>query len=375
MTFANLLLIIWDDHYAAIVIGRLLTSLAHGLVFIVLVIHAGENASKNMRGTILSTINCILYIAIYVSLQVAPTVQETADFSAQRILGIIALLFITASLMCTIIVTVETAPYLLRKNKPNDALENMKHLRDVVYETPQITREMEELTLMTIQDKQDNRNPFSNGNVKPLMLMIMIRLMAALANNFLLCKVLIDFCQLILYNNRYAPVMFIAPRLAMSALQILYADIFGRKLQIIVSSILAGLTLIGLGIALNFNPNYYIPSIFCMWFQLFCSMGIDQMSDVYLSEAFSTAKKAWSLTFVMGVEHTFQIFMTGMAFTATTSAGIYALLFISGIFVVAIGMVLVFTLPETRGTTLKQARDLFRNEKIFQPLCAGSPKT
>lgn len=381
MTVGNLLYIIWDGHHAAIVIGRLLTSLAHGMVFIALITQAGENASKDMRGTIVSTINCMLYTAIFISVHVTANVQLNADFSAERILGIIALIFILASIICTIFVTVETVPYFLRTNQSVVALESMKHLRGVAIETPQITREMEDFTLMIIQDKQDNQNPFSNGNEKPLVLMIMIRLLAALTNNFLLNFVLIGFCQLILNFNdhRYAPLLIVAPRLAMSVVQIFYADILDRKIQIIVSAALAGLTLIGLGIVLNtinitIVVNYYIPSIFCIWFQLFCSMGIEQMSDVCLSEAFSTAKKPWSLSFVLGIEHLFQLFMAGMAFTTMTSAGIYALLYISGIFIIVIGFILVFTLPETRGTTLKQARDLFRNEKIFQPFnIMGSP--
>lgn len=375
MAVGNSVYIIWDDQYVVIVFGRLLTSLAHGMVFIALITQAGENASRNMSGTVVSTMNCMLYTAIFISVHVTANVQINPEFSAERILGIIALVFVLASIICTIFVTVETVPYLLRKNEPDIALENMKHLRDVTIETPQITDEMEELTSMIGQDKQNNRNPFSNGNGKPLVLMIMIRLLAALTNNFLLNYVLIGFCQLI--NHQYASLLIVAPRLAMSILQIFYADAIGRKIQIIVSAALAGLTLIGLGVALNTINitslvNYTIPSIFCMSFQLFCSMGIDQMSDVCLSEAFSTAKKPWSLSFVLGIEHLFQIFMTGMAFTSMSSAGIYALLYISGLFVVVIGIILVFTLPETRGTTLKQARDLFRNEKIFQPFNIGS---
>lgn len=369
MIIGNLLHIIWDRDYTAIVFGRLLTSLAHGIVFIALITHAGENASKNMRGTILSTITCMLNIAIFISVHVTSNVRLDADFSAERIIAIIALIFILASIICTVTVTVETIPYLLRKNQPNVAMQNMKHLH-VGIVSPQIKREMEELKTMIMQDKQDDRIPFSNRNLKPLLQMITIRLMAALTNNFLLNYVLIRFCELILYNYRYAPLLIVAPRLAMSVLQTLYADVFPRKIQIIVAASLAGLTLFGLGIFLNIvnvtsSVNYYIPSIFCIFFQLFSSMGIDQMSDVYLSEAFSTAKKPWSLSFVMVIEHTFQIFMSGMAFTTIAPAGLYALLFISGTFVIVIAIILMFTLPETKGMTLKQARDVLREEKIL----------
>lgn len=287
MSVGNVLYIIWDEQYAAIVFGRLITSLAHGMVFIALITQAGENASNNMRGTILSTINCMMYTALFISAHITGFVQLDAqehavNFSAERIIGIIALIFIFASLILTLTVTVETVPYLLLKNKPNVATETMKYLRDVTTETPQISRAMEELTLMIAQDEQHNSNPFHNKNVKPLVLIVMIRLMVALTNNFCLNFVLISFCEAIINNNRSVPLLLIAPRLAMSIAQIFYADFFGRKLHIIVSSSLAGLCMIGIGIVINtvHTDNYYIPAILTIWFQLFCSIGIDQMADV-----------------------------------------------------------------------------------------------
>lgn len=378
MIVGNVLHIIWDRNYAAIVIGRLLIGLAHGIVFVALITQAGENSSRNMRGTIFSTINCMMYVAIFISVLVTSAVDVNADFSAERILAIIALIFILASIICTIMLTVETPPFLLRTNQSVIAMENLKHLRGVAIETPPITRELDELTLMINQDKQDSENPFTNGNIKSLLIMLVIRLMAALTNNFLLNYVLIRFCELILSNYQYAPLLVVAPRLAMSTLQIFCADVVGRKIQIFVSATLSGLILIGLGIALNtvnitHFVNYYIPSIFCIHFQLFCGMGIQQMSDVYLSEAFSTAKKPWSLSFVLGLEQLFQLFMTGMAFTTITSAGVYALLFISGTLIIVAGTLLTFTLPETKGKTFKEARDLFRSEKIFHFVSIGSP--
>ncbi len=205
MVIGNLLYIIWDKQYAAIVIGRLLTSLAHGTVFIVLIIQAGENASKHMRAT---------------------------------------------------------------------------------------------------------------------------RLMAALTNNLLINIVMIGSCEMILYHYQYAPLMIIAPRLAMSIIQVLYADALGRKIQFIFSAMLAGLALFGLGVVLNVltindSTNHYVPCLFFMWFQVLCGVGVQQMSDVYLAEAFSTAKKPWSMSFVLGIEHTFHIFMIGMAFTTIAPAGLH----------------------------------------------------
>lgn len=370
MAIGNLLFIIWDDQYAALVVGRLIISLGHGMVFIALIPQASENASKNMRGTILSTINCMRFIAIFISgtTNIQLNADEQTVISSERLIGIIALVFILASIICTLTTNVESVPYLLMKNEPNVAMTYLKYLRDVKSETSQITSEMEELSLMTNQDKQEDTNICGNGNGRSLALIIMLRLLVALTNNFLLNTILIRACEHIYNIDRYglATIVIVAPRLIMSVVQIFYADVFGRKFQIILSSTLAGLALIVLGIVINtvsITSDYNIPLLFILAFQLFCGIGIDQMADCYLSEAFSMAKKPWSLSFVMLIEHASHIFLIGMYFTTVTTRGqISALIFISGILIVAFGIILQFTLPETRGTTLKEARDLFRKK-------------
>lgn len=66
--------------------------------------------------------------------------------------------------------------------------------------------------------------------------------------------------------------------------------------------------------------------------------------------------------------------MIGMGFTITTTLGQFsALIFITGIFIVIFGIILLLTLPETKGTSLKQARDLYRNEKLFNIINIASP--
>lgn len=371
MIIGNVLYIIWDREYAVIVLGRLLISLAHGMVFIVVLRQAGENASRNMRGLIVSLINCMTFAGFFIALHVTATVfvADNNNVTPERIIGSIAAAVIFGSIICTFTVNIETVPHLLTKNQRIIAMENMKRLRDVAFETPQMTSEMNEMEAMVARDQQDNSNVFVHGNAKPLMLLILTRLMASLTNNFVLNSMMVESCELVLSNFEYASLMIIAPRMATSIVQIFYADYVGRKIQLIVSGGLAGLILTGLGIVVNVATvtvitNYYIPCVFFMHFQLVCGLGIQQMADVYLAESFPNSK-IWSLPFVMTIEHAFQVFMIGMAFTTITRGGFYALVYASGGLLIVFGLVLVFTLPETKGTTLKEARDLLRNEKFF----------
>ncbi|KAJ6649717.1 H(+)/hexose cotransporter 1 [Pseudolycoriella hygida] len=377
MLIGNLLLIIWDGETAAIIVGRIILGAAHGAVFVTLITHAGENAAHNMRGTVVSTLNASLYAGIFVSVVLSGTVrfiwQNPVTLSAERIIGILGALISALSIICSLIATVETIPFLLYRNDRVNAMTNLKFLRDAPFETSELKQELDEFDVMIAQDKQNSGNIFTNGNGKPLLLMTMMRLMVALTNNVLINVIAITFSTQLLsvFNIRLVPLIVVAPRLGMALIQIFYADVFKRKLQIFLSAASAATVIILFGILLNtltaftFRDLYVHGILFAvLWliFQFSCGIGMDQMQDVYLSEAFSTAKKPWSIAFVTAFEHLFHIFMIGMyRVDITTSVQLNALIFCTGIVVLLIAVILVFTLPETRRVSLRSARDLFAN--------------
>lgn len=387
MFFGNLLFIIWDEHSEAITAGRLLIGGAHGIAYVALIMHAGENAAKNMRGTILSTVNFSLYTGIFMSVVITGTVtfnyysMGPENLSGERIIGIVGVLL--AAIACAKTMSVETIPFLLRRNNRFVAMKNLKNLRDSPDETLELTQEMEEFELMVVQDRQNNGNIFTNGNGKPLMQMIMLRLMVALTNNYFINFVAISSASQLLTLNDFAqqllvPLIVVAPRLAMSIMQIFYADVFKRKIQMIVSATLAAVLVIVVGILMNtLNLTFYnymtINIVFgVLWlvFQFACGIGMDQMQDVYLSEAFSTAKKPWSIAFVVSIEHLFHIFMIGMYYFFVNSGNIFyiahwnAFIFVTGSVIFLFGLILFFALPETRRMSLKQAKDAFLHRSI-----------
>ncbi len=378
MIIGNILIIIWDEYGEAIGTGRILMGIAHGIAFVTVITNAGENAAKNMRGTVLSIINCMIYTGIFVSVVITGAVRYTwwgypESISGDRIVAIVGVISVVAAIGCTVMLTVESVPFLLKMNSHDQAKMNLKHLRGLSHETLALTQEMEEFHLMSVQDKQDNWNIFAAGNAKPLMLMILMRLTVALTNNFLFNAVALSFtAQMFHINNiRLVPVALVAPRLTMAFVQIFYADVFKRKLQFGLSFLFASPTLIILGIVANTVVAYTFHQLLVvnvalgvMWifFQFTCSMGMDQMQDVYLSEAFSTAKKHWSIAFVAGTEHLFHIFMIGMFFVGVSvTAHINAIIFVTAVAVILFGIVLVFVLPETHNMSLKQAKDAFKN--------------
>ncbi|KAG4072885.1 hypothetical protein HA402_002628 [Bradysia odoriphaga] len=387
MIVGNVLIITLEEYAEAVSAGRIVMGLAHGIAYVTLITHAGENAARDMRATILSIVNCMLYTGIFVSVVIAGTYRfdswgYSGPMSTDRIVGLVGVGLGLASICLTMLLTVESVPFLLHENNLRNAMPTLKRLRGTTHETLAVSYEMEELTLMVAQDKRDNWNIFIDGNGRPLVLLILMRLMVALTNNFLINIVASGFVTQMIsgLEHYYVPLIYVAPRLGMSILQIFYADVLKRKVQLIVSSTLASITLIVIGIVFNtVEVSSYdqlrasLIALGSLWliFQLSCSIGMDQMQDVYLSEAFSTAKKRWSLPFVVGIEHMFHIFMIGLYFIIF-DAFAYAnfddvatpVIFVSGSVVLVLGILLIFLLPETQNSSPKQARDMFLDNSV-----------
>lgn len=340
-----------------------------------------------MRGSVLSLVNCMIYTGIFASAVISGTVPLVwrwpgwhipGPLSVEQIHAIVGILLAIGSIGCTLMMTVESVPFLLYKNNQGNAMVNLKHLRDVPHETLALTQEMEEFNSMIDQDKQEDCNIFTNGNAKPLVLMILLRLMVALTSNLLINVVFLILTSGILYVDDYRLIslIIVAPRFAMSVIQVLYADRIHRKIQMIISSVLAAGTLIVIGIVLNTvrigsSHHEWVVTValylLASFFQLACGIGMDQMQHVYLSEAFSTAKKRWSISFVAGIEHSFQIFMIGMHFVdgdaMSPVARLNTIIFVSGVAILLFAVVLVLALPETINMSLKQAKDSFRTTR------------
>ncbi|KAG4072894.1 hypothetical protein HA402_002637 [Bradysia odoriphaga] len=386
MIVGNVLIITLEEYAEGVSAGRIVMGLAHGMAYVTLITHAGENAARDMRATILSIVNCMLYTGIFVSVVIAGTYrfdfwEYSGPMSADRIVGLVGVGLGLASICLTMLLTIESVAFLLHQNIVQNAMPNLKRLRGTTHETSAVSHEMEELTLMVAQDKRDNWNIFMDGNGRPLVLLILMRLMVAVTNNFLINVFAFAFViQMVAgLEHYYVPLVYIAPRLGMSILQIFYADILKRKVQLIVSSVLASITLIVIGIVLNtvdpFSNDQRATQIAfgSLWliFQFSCSIGMDQMQDVYLSEAFSTAKKRWSLPFVVGIEHMFHILMIGLYFIIFDGCCpinfedvATPVIFASAGVVLFLGVLLIFLMPETQNSSPKQARDMFLENSV-----------
>lgn len=348
----------------------------HGIVYLTTLIHVSENAAKEVRGMVVSIINVMIFLGIATSATILVIVSyEPGDhFNSDRIIGIIGLILSVLSVVCTIFLNRESVAYLLVRNKDDEALDCMKDLRCETSETWRLDDDIQELHAMVLEDERHGRNIFTEGNSKPLALMIVLFFLGMLTNNYLLNIILFNFLGLAIGwpNFLYAPLILASARTITSIFMIFFSDVIGRKIHLTITGVTLFIIVFVAIIVFFTSPHIWIFGAFAILYQVLVAIGVDPIQHIYLSEAFATAKKPISIACVMAVENALQIFFIGMYFIRAISSADTYMLVASCIFLVCVMTVmLLLVLPETKGSSLKEARDEFRDEDYKKHLFSG----
>lgn len=360
------MIIVWfDNYFEAILAGRLLAGVGHGLIYIATIIHASENVIKEMRGRLLSLINFVMISTIFLStLLCAVNSSKNNDF----IIGILGLVFSVVALMLTPLMPYESVVFLLRRGDERKALENLSKLRSETSETTSIQSELQDLKNMLEQDKSISANIFIDQNVRPLFLVTIMRIMAILANNIIINTVMIAGTHVLLYHVDVPENALILAtiRFAVSFVPLIWSDTFLHKTMLNYSTVVSSSFTLLVGIMMVAISGYEIIFYFALFFfvQAFSSFGIDPMQHIVTSEAFSTAKKPWSITFTTTIENILHIVVIVVFSTVNiTEPLISGVVIGAGITMVLFAFVLNSMLPETSGRTLMGCSDAFSKRR------------
>lgn len=325
-----------------------------------------------------SLINVMIFVSVTISTTILHTVLyshgDILNMNSDRIIGIIGLIFAASSIMCTIFFYKESVQYFLVRNKDDEALDCMKDLRSETNKTWRISDDIQELHTMIQEDRNDSKNVFTNRNAKPLIILVVMFLIGVLTNNYLVNIILFNFLGIALGWSRYmlSPIILASVRGGMSIISIFFADIVGRKIHITITGIALFVTMFISAIIFFTSPHVWLVGSFAIIFQVLAAIGVDPIQHILLSEAFATSKKPFSISFVTAVENLFQILFIGMYFIdAISSADIYILVACCIFSISVLVITLLLLLPETKGLSLKEARDEFRDDGYGKHFFSG----
>lgn len=362
-----MIFLVVSAEYKAIIAARCIAGLAHGIIYNAVITHASENAVKEIRGMLLSSINCVMFCGVFVSSALIASVANDHSRDMTGVFGIIGLVVTVAGVASTIFLNYETVPFLLRRGNESGAIINLLKLRNESVMTPKLTHDLEEMKLMVGQDVRESSNILADGNVSVTGKMIILRVVAVMTNNFVINYILMSMVMLLLNGDNYkiAPAVLAGSRFIGSVIPVFSTDFFRRKSHLAVSSVTSGLLLLLLAIIISTisSPpsSYWIFGTLAIVFQLFVSIGIDPLQHLLLSEAFSTTKKGWSIALVTSVDYCLQILFIFLLFLAPINElRLNVIQFASAGVILALALFLHLALPETFKKSIKETRDLFR---------------
>lgn len=364
---SSVIQIIWDDQMPAIIVIRLVAGAAHGLVYFTVLVHAGEIAVFKNRGRLLSYVNiCLLLGAVGFAL-INSTLFTNSFISSDRVMGIVTLVLAIGALIKIPCNTYESVPFLLKKNQERKALQNFMLLQNERFETMDIDRDFQSMKKMVSEDACESRNPFTEGNWRPKLLMIIVRANSFLSNNWMLNIIEIVLAAAVLaphVSMQFIPLILVSVRLGSSLLSAPLADCMPRRTMLIISGLMTSAFILVLAIMLVVAPSLtsqegaYAMLSFIVLHQISSGLGLEPVQHILMSEAFSLTKKQWTLTAVTALEFAMHIVVLIIFRTVGMSlALIQGYVFVAAIGIGLMSITLFFALPETVGLSLRQCRD------------------
>lgn len=376
--------------------GRFLAGLANGFAYLTVITHAAENAVNQIRGVILRGMGYVLAFSLFVAgfttagfttagsttagNDIDPDLLIGNDIDSELLMGYVNLFYAVLALVLCPLLTIESAPFLLRQSNDGRSVSErealvictMARLRDEKAETPRIRHDFAEMKHQLNEDELDSSNPFGRKNFRPLCIVSGVRVLSVCAKNVPFTVLIMGFLNHLAHQKTislYVLLLLLTCRFIFGMLTMFFIDKFERKKYLYLSCILCGILLLISCIIVLSTGNHIFESspyltVGIIAFFIFASMSIDCVGHVQTSEAFSYATKPWSITIAISVEHFVHILFIAV-FKLKSDVLTFVLISVG---LMVVGMSTLLKVPsKTKGLSLRQTRDIYRNVDHIYP--------
>lgn len=284
---------------------------------------------------------------------------ESFDFNI--FFGVLCLSYSLMGLAFIPCFTLESVVYLIQRQLYRDAINNMVKLRSESQETWEIKNDFDEMKLMVAEDLRTKRSIFKDGNTRPFILILLTKFVSALGFNYALNMIRVAAVDPVT-TEMWSPTTIYGIRWVVASVCLFLVDVYGRKKLIFTSALGAGLSLILYGIIYATTDHQIGQSIPILVFEVFASIGMPNIPDVLMAEAFPITKKILSMTIASITEYALQILIIGITYQMALASFVLPIVFTFGALLVVLAIFLFLNLPETRVMSLRQARSEFRKK-------------
>lgn len=349
------------ESYDTLLAGRYFNGMAIGLTIVPFLLQASGIASPTNRGSCLALEQYSVTLGLTIQMIFASVWSVSFNFSINRMHGIIDIAFavIAAGLLLKF---VESPIDYIRKGEDAMALETLVALRIPREVTPEVRALFEQHKAYVREQESFSMGQALCQGLLPLVKMIFFRSMMLAFSYSLPLNAALQF-SMILNNYTWAPIVAGCVRTLGAIIALCLADKVARKVPSILSAVIVGALIIGIGLIFGKIENiinssemmtaiilYFVAQAFAGFFTPYTS--------IYMAEAFPLRVRPYLMDVCVILEQIIQIILI-----ETSSLYLGANLLTQGIMIVVIFLLLGLAMPETRRTSLAEAQRRFR--KLF----------
>uniref|UniRef100_A0A034WVY1 Sugar transporter ERD6-like 14 n=1 Tax=Bactrocera dorsalis TaxID=27457 RepID=A0A034WVY1_BACDO len=363
--------------FACILSSCLLEGSAYGINQVQGLVTAGEVAHKHIRGLLVSSERVFLWLGICLQLFCTrlwflyePT--KSYPLHLNQLHGTVVILMALCALACNTLYRFES-PLLLHMQERNLAATYvMNRLQSTSYTSAELTQKHEECKQMLEHDagRQTTRKAVRKSNSLPLLKVLLLRCYGTVSLSLPVSRTFVTASMTGLNCAINCVYLLSLCGVLASILGALCVDICGRRRITVICLLFSGTCAFLLAGVLRYIYEQislvllthltFELVVYLMWcYQAFICAGVSLISSVYMSEAFTVSAKACCLALVVVCEQFVQIALALLVFYTDFNEPHF--FFIVGVLGMLLGILALFTLPETMKTSLYECLLKFNN--------------
>lgn len=351
MTINTVLLILAPNKVVALIFARLCSGYTFGLLYVTLIVMAGEIAPRQKRGLFTSLVYFFTFLGAFLFALVNMFYKHQ---NVNQIVGWISLGLLLVAIPLYYFFSMDTPHYHCMKNNHSEGLQTLLYLRNERVISNSRKQEFVEIQQSVARDMQTLELPVLRNRI--FYILAILRIPVLLSFNQLLGRTQMDLVvEGMAPNSHYLfqPLLIAGIHVIIGLIAMFSLDHFKRIYFFTVPLLVGSVLLIVTG-ALSLSK--FNPFIFIIMYEIFQGLGIGMTVDVLTGEGFGIHKKGIALSLLNAIYMLGNIVLIIIAMSIEPSKNAHQIiLLVHGVALFLCGWIRV---EDTKQKPLNEARDL-----------------
>lgn len=343
-------------------VARFISGFASDVAFVASPMYIAEIADRKIRGFLSGLIYIMMLIGIL-------TVYSIGPFVPIYVTCLVGIVILTIQL-CTFPFMPDSPYYLMSKGRPEQAKMALTCLRG----NKNVDREIEEISAAVKRQKSECGKPqdivLVGSNRKALIIMSVLngsQHLSGISVMLMNLHSILEAADSVYLDSNTCAILFALMLLVAASLANCLLDKCGRKMLLITSSFLTGVSLLTLAVYFHLKHLKYdlsvvsfVPICCVMFYAIVFKLGLGMVPIVMTAELFPTKVKALGMTLSDAQYILFSLVSIKLYQWLSTQYGIFVTFYVFAGTCLLTMMFSLFYIPETKGKSLEEIQFILK---------------